>query len=410
MKKILCVLLSSVLFISSMMLSPAVCNAADDENSPMQVKLTKARQLDELYGESLLTDIENLGSWNFEYPDESISLDEVTTNINDSSSEIQWGTSKDTGVTAKNHPYGTHGYIIKKANDSSESGNRIPDKYINLVYEIAKRSDTEYGANKDDFCSALHSNGNYIANIAYLWKLTRLIGANKGSVTNPTDANIKAFITQMGNQAYNDIPKSKLSDDAKEKLDGLHSTVPKVLKKYYKTTSIASSSGQTWPGRCKYILYGLVSHMVGDVFAHRVLLKTNAADYLKNAEISFNSSTMLDRSFFTIKYFNVDGLVDDVKAGNLVITGLKTYVLENLGDDTIKEKQSLAHKNYADNPTFYPKRINEAICALSFFFDTYPDVSSISKIIDYSDTCVTPVEGFELRNFTAYERQLEITS
>lgn len=212
----------------------------------------------------------------------------------------------------------------------------------------------------------------------------------------------------MANQAYNNLPQNNLSSDAQEKLDGLHYTAPKVLKKYFKTNSIATYSGQTWTGRCKYILYGIISHMIGDIFAHRVLLKTNAADYLRNENITFNSGKMLDRAFFTESDFKLDILVEDVTRGIVPLNQLKEYVSDDLDKATSKEKRRLSHKNYADNPLFYPKRINETICALSFFFDTYLDVSSISQIIDYSDTCLTPVEGFTLRNFEAYENQLAI--
>lgn len=400
MKKIISLLLSAALFISVMAISPTTYAETNSDSSPLIIKENKSKQLEELYGEDLLVEAGKTISWNYN------DLDDLDKTIDDNSGGTRWGNTQDPSVPAQNHAYGTHGYIIKKAND--ESDNRVSDRYITLVYEISKRCDTEYGSDKNDFCSAFHGNGNYIANLAYLWRLTRLIGANKDSVTNPTDTNIKAFITQMANQAYNNLPQNNLSSDAQKKLDGLHYTAPKVLKKYFKTNSIATYSGQTWTGRCKYILYGIISHMIGDIFAHRVLLKTNAADYLRNENITFNSGKMLDRAFFTYTDFKRDILVEDVTRGIVPLNKLKDYVSDDLDEDTIKEKRRLSHKNYADNPLFYPKRINETICALSFFFDTYLDVGSISQIIDYSDTCLTPVEGFTLRNFEAYENQLAI--
>lgn len=404
-KRLISLLLSATLFISIITISPTVFATAGSDNSPLFIKINKAEQLENTYGEDLLTEVGETISWNFNDLDD---IDNSYKISDDNSGGTRWGNTQNPSVPAQNHAYGTHGYIIKKANDESESGNRVSDRYITLVYEISKRCDTEYGSGLDDFCSAFHGNGNYIANLVYLWRLTRLIGANKNSVTNPTDTNIKAFISQMANQAYNNVPQSNLSNDAQEKLDGLHYTTPKVLKKYFKTNSIAPYSGQTWAGRCKYILYGIISHMVGDVFAHRVLLKTNAANYLIDDNITFDSSKMLDRAFFTNTYFRRNDLINDVTSGTVPLNQLKNYVRTTLAPNTFNEKQRLSHKNYADNPLFYSKRINEAICALSFFFDTYLDVSSVSQIIDYSDTCFTPVEGFTLRNFEAYENQLGI--
>ncbi|MEE3428362.1 MAG: hypothetical protein VZQ55_05295 [Ruminococcus sp.] len=317
----------------------------------------------------------------------------------------QWENSSDSKINNNSYSYGTHDYIINTANNECDT--KIPNKYKDLVIKISKRCDTEYGSKcGDNFCTALHGNGNYIANIAYLWRLARLIGTKKSQVTNQTDTKIKNFIDQMAIEAYEETTISEVEscEGTAEILWNLSEFAPAILKKYYKTTSISGSSTQSWEGRCKYIVFGMVSHMAADVFAHKVMLKPSSVSYWDDNNIIYDSSTMLDTDFFNNTDFKKADLKKDVKAGKVALFQLKKYVRDNNNS----ELQKLSHKNYADKASFYIKRIDESISALDFFYDTYKDVTSMNKIIDYADTCVTPMYGFSLFRYNTYTEDLNI--
>lgn len=410
MKRTISIILATIIVSSSLLCSNTVMAFNGNKNNILKTKMKIAQKWEKKYGESLFSDASDSGYWSYEDTEDTnelTDLDGLTSNLGDSVISPLWGNSSDDNINNDIHAKGTHDYIIKKVSED------IPNNYINLVYQISKRCDTEYGSNcGSNFCTAFHGGGNYIANIAYLWKFARLIGKKNSTLNNTNDSTIKKFITDMADEAYFSMSAFTSKDGTVDVIYDLSKFAPKFVIKYYKTTSIASVSGQSWAGRCKYIIWGMIAHSVADVFAHKVMLKPEAADYLMDKNVTYNASTMLERTFF-YKYFNEnnsikENLAKDIRNKKVALVQIKNYIDTTLSDDKKTAIQKESHKNYADNPEFYPKRINEAILSLTCIFESYKNVTSTKDIIDYTHSCIIPCYGFTLYKFDAYAEELGV--
>ena len=421
---------------------PNTAFATDEENNnELSKKQQIIQRLHEKYGEDLPSYEGVGGSWGFEDSEESLEFGSLIPDMDGSVASPLWGNTKDTTVKEKNHAYGTHDYIIEQANAESEV--KISTNYIDLVYEISKRCDTEYGPkidkkNNSNFCTAFHANDNYIASITYLWRFARLIGKKKSSTSwlpsNPSNEDIENFIDKASEEALKELPaEAKKNTFKKVKNTGdtdkdmvevnvmknLRAKSAKMVKKYYKTTSIKNNSKQTWAGRCKYIIHGMIMHCIGDVYAHKVMLKKNAADKVKekrdNPDSDITLTTVAQREkYLDPTFFNkdnctkddLDKLINNIsgktteKPDGIPIFQLKEYVKESEKDKS--------HKDYADNPKFYNKRVCEAIDSAWPFLESYS--LTIYCIEDYASEvagCLEP-ENYKLFRFDVYQEQLNI--
>lgn len=409
MKKIICLVLSITVFFSSLLVSSTVF--AYDENSNKKTKSEMIQYIEEMYGEQAFSDASESGHYGFEeeitFSDELKSIDDILVDIEDFVSP-QWENTKDPSVKEKNHAYGTHGYIIENANKEADSSTEISEKYLPLVYAICKKCDTEYGVGKKDYCSVFHGNSNYFATIHYLWKFARKIGANKSKVKDSSDeAQIDNYIDWASNETYNGLSE-KVKTRKDEDRDvyyfkELSQKAAKMVKTYYKTDSnLAVKTNQSWGGRCKYIIYGMVSHCLGDIYAHKVMLKPSAAAQLINDSVTFDKNTMLKKSDFINweRYYvlksRVSGIANQYSDNTNPIA---IFQLKKFTDVTSRQKQ--AHHDYADNPEFYKNRVKESIVSFWYFIDYY----STSEYKKDTKLCLEPGYGYTLYNYDEYKNE-----
>lgn len=117
--------------------------------------------------------------------------------------------------------------------------------------------------------------------------------------------------------------------------------------------------GSTTVNQRKYIAYGFGLHLVGDMFAHRVMIKESNLNNWGTKDTTSNKY-LQDRDFLSNR---IADLKADIKANKVYTAGIKDYMPAdgtrtyqlNTGGTTTK-----ASRVYPDNPTFMPKRFNAA--------------------------------------------------
>lgn len=117
--------------------------------------------------------------------------------------------------------------------------------------------------------------------------------------------------------------------------------------------------GSTTVNQRKYIAYGFGLHLVGDMFAHRVMIKESNLNKWGTKDTTSNKY-LQDRDFLSNR---IADLKADIKANKVYTASIKEYMPEdgtrtytlNTGGTTTK-----ASRVYPDNPTFMPKRFNAA--------------------------------------------------
>ncbi len=416
MKKVICGILSIVILSSSLLLPTTTFAADEDNNSGFVTKEEVLQRLHDKYGDDPFPNAAESGSWGFEDLEEAPEFGSLIPDIDGSVASPLWGTTQDKTVKEKNHAYGTHGYIIEQANAECTEGN-IPDKYINLVYEITKRCDSEYGngGNDDEHCRAFHGKGNYIANITFLWKFSRLIKQKHSDYDDKKATKKEEFIDEMAESAYKEVKKPSDQTD-KNILKELRERASEFVIKYYKTTSSVGeppkNKTQTWNGRCRYIIYGMVMHSIGDVYAHTVMFKKNAADKLKEKATltKAQQKKYLDYSYLkTLNITNneINNIIKAVSGENTEYSdGIPMYIIKKFINGDSKRKK--VHKKYADNPEFYDERVEEAILAAWYFIEGYDLVLySIDEYAYEAAECLEPA-SYKLYKFNAYKKELDI--
>lgn len=398
MKKIISIILSAVLLVSALS-CPLVVSAEESTENIIETKQDILQRLRDTYGDDLFSDKEDTYSWDFNILNELVDVDKAFPVIGDSTVSPQWGNKPNDFTT---HKYGTHGYIIKEASYYSDV--KISKTYIDLVYEICKLCDTAYGVNHgDNFCTAFHGNGNYIASLQYLWTFAKRIGKNK--VNNAVNDSIITTSSKEALSTINSTVQNQNWKGSKKVITSLANKSVSIVKKYYKKTSssLAYKSGQSEPGRCKYIVFGMICHCIGDIYAHKVMLKPSAAKHLENPDgVTWKKATMLKYSDF-YSYYNMTDLIANIQGNSICTSQIKEYIKEKYTNDEgmskkLKEIKDKLNKDYVDSPYFYPERIDEAIAAIVFFLQYYGD-----NFEDNYDASIYAQSCIESGNFTLYQ-------
>ena len=234
----------------------------------------------------------------------------------------------------------------------------------------------------ENYCRMFHGKENYIGALNFLWRLAKLL------IHHQTGHNMSNDIDSAIETVKGSFPRTELytADDEtiKPKYVNLFSMTKHMLLNNYSTSYNAN---HTEAGRCKYIIYGCIMHLIGDLSAHRIIIPVKAIEtFDNNYNGAFNSHYHFLKSDF-INFDKYDDMVDDINNQTLCFSYLRHY---NNGIPGISSK-------YIDNPDFYPQRVNEAVSSVAAFLDYYHSA--------FNEAVIMPVE-MTLHNFEYYQTKM----
>lgn len=358
MKKFLSVLLSIVILMSC--LSYPILTSADTVDSTNnKIEMYSVFQS--------IREARNLENCSWQY-NESLEPIDVFINvlpIGDNTILPEWSVSD----TDYDDICGVHGYIIQDANDAAE---RIPNKYMNLVKKSCKWCDRKWyisknGVPNSNKVDAVHACGNYLANIKYLWTLApKIYHSNDTSVTD-------SEINSACNQAFNSLSSAAQSRAATIELNTRIKTILKENK------SVPSgTTNQTQGGRCKYIVFGMILHLMGDLYAHRLIIPKAAINYINGG--TYNSKKTYDIA--DVNSNRKQAFIDDVNSK--LVTFTEAHKQSSNPGQYNYLKSSVSKSKYEDKPNFWPGRLDEATCTAYNFLLQY-SVGFWPEIVDPVD-------------------------
>lgn len=223
---------------------------------------------------------------------------------------------------------------------------------------------------------------NYLACLKAIFMFAQLIGTN-GNISKKQ-------------QILNSMPKI----DASTKSD--------ISEMIEKMNAYFDSKGSTTENQRKYIAYGFGLHLLGDMYAHRIMVKeANLNKWIIDKAADSPTNKYLQKRDF------LPGKVEQVKAdikANIVNTGsLKYYMPEkdsgynfilNFPIDGKKTTQNPGLV-YPDNPTFMPKRFNAVKNASVSFVQKVRSGSSFNNVDLFLDNY-----NLSLHNYSSYKASI----
>jgi hypothetical protein len=285
-----------------------------------------------------------------------------------------WYNSNDLG------DYNIHGLIINKANILS--GNKIPDKYMSIVNEYSERCDIDWRTSGSTPCNAFHGAGNYIANLKYLNIFAKEIANHKDN------DDISADVYYADAVARSSFSTSILNNSVFSQLSDM---LKKILIENY---TVDMSTGISEGEKCKYIVLGFSMHLIGDLYAHRLIVPEKSLN-LSNKKID-------PKTMFDPEDFNTDSMVSenpnlkgwtqfkaDVIAGNVYFSGIKNYI-----------KSDVKKSMYEDSPDFYPERFYEAIYSATCYLSHFDE--------DFNINILSPAGSLKLYNYSTYYNAVKV--
>lgn len=245
--------------------------------------------------------------------------------------------------------------------------NYIPAAYSDLVYKICKWCDDD---SKIPFATCLHGNQNYVASLKFLWKFAQVIGDNS--------------LTGTYNKLSSDAKKAALEqfDEKYIKRVNPYGNYTQLVKLADTTEYLINNYGKhkTPEGR-KYLVYGFIMHLLGDVTAHRTVVPKAM---VTNAVATYNSNkpNCLGKNHFTAA--NWSTVTSKINIGGLDFTTLTSY---------IKDKNV---SYYEDNPDCYYNRVLFSETMVNYFLH-YFNKSFDDSIFDpiYSNVNLISLSGYK---------------
>ena len=183
---------------------------------------------------------------------------------------------------------------------------------------------------------ALHGLKNYVINLKFLWYFAIYLG-KQPNPTSYDDMNTKikaarssAIEKLKGTTAY----KNKSTNNLQDLIDKSGTLVKYNGAKKMNDSLLKSA-------KMKKRILGYAAHLAGDIFAHRTMVTSTSGFYLN--------------------YFN-SNFSTEIKLGKVQFVEVKNYVKNGV---TINCNQL-----YTDNPSFYPKRYDDASANISDMITT----------------------------------------
>ena len=262
---------------------------------------------------------------------------------------------------------GTHDEII-----TNNYFGYIPEKYIDLVVKLCRWCDDPSKIMK---IPCIHGNCNYVASLKFLWKFAQVIGNKNISGTySQLSANAKnVALAQFNNKG---IINNKT--DYQGLLD-LATVTAAIINQYGKTKT---------PNERKYLIYGVILHLLGDTTAHRTIVPKFMVDRVNDPNYK-NSENKFETKHFGSNWSQVKSLVQN---GNIDFTTLQKYS-EKKDEVSIKEFRN----RYEDNQKVVPNRVLAAETMAEYFMRKFSNGFNVN-IFDVRYANVTLINYINYRN------------
>ena len=289
--------------------------------------------------------------------------------------------------------------IIYEGNAYAE--NHINSQYMALVKEICYRCSSENKSEKSNrlFCEAYCAHGNYIATLKFLWNFIR-------QMTCHIEGN---DITEELEKA---IDKVKRMFPDSELYKGDCKTENSFYKDLFEVTKAAVEDNylpikldleHTEAGRCKYILLGIIIHLICEVMFSRAVISKTAIESLNS---NFNNALFDESKHFKTSDFadfeRKSDMIRDIINGKVCFNNLKKYrradYTQNHNLISDEKEVKILNDNYVYNPNFYPQRVEEAVFSVAAFLSGYTD--------GFDPYVLKPLE-MQLDNFETYLSEIK---
>ena len=222
----------------------------------------------------------------------------------------------------------------------------------------------------------MHGCHNYAASLKFLWKYAQVIG----------DKNISGTCVQLSANAKN---------VALALFNGKYIKLYNPNNDYYylndlaiRTEAVINTYGKTkTPEERKYLIYGVILHLLGDITAHRTIVPQFMVDRATDSQYA-NSKNKFDKSDFPN---NWDKIKSEVKNGRLCFNHIKDYVSD--------AEKNYVRNRYEDNTKVVPNRVLAAETMADYFMHYFSSGFNIS-ILDN-----IPYANVKLINYIDYRNQ-----
>ncbi len=220
--------------------------------------------------------------------------------------------------------------------------NYFPEKYEDLVMKICRWCDD---TSRIPSTTCLHANRNYVATIKFLWTFAKKISVDNGQSCSAQSSKAKKDCLAMFSKTKFDNRNADKKDYVE--LVNLANTAEYVINNYGKTKT---------GNERKYLIYGLIMHVIGDLTAHRTIVPKFLFDRATDSNY-VNSKNRFDKSDFTSTEWSK--LLSSYNNGSLDFAEIKNCVA--------KSKNSKMLSRYEDNPKVVPNRVLAAETMAEYF-------------------------------------------
>lgn len=360
------------------------------------------------------------------------------------------------GLWGNSNPKGNHGSMSGTASEKI----KLAAEYVKIIQYACINVDSFYGKNEDtrnncdDFATsstkvltkkvqAFHGRGNFVANIRYISNFAQYMGQGLtlDAALEKCQTKFPNLITKVSSRVY------KAADvDAKNPPDSKHPTDGQVMEymtkaviEIYKDLMISGRKGKlvektvTVDQQVRMLVYfGVVLHMIGDVYAHRTIVPTSMLP-IKDDDPAYG---IISLSKFSMSDFNDNGekkVSDDTlsyyvkavsphmwtdkddeykkcKNWNNFQKGVTLGIVEF--QDVVAFQRSDSKRKYDDSPSFGKERIKDASnCCNAYMLGVAKEFMNSKKVQKLFVKYLFPKsDGVVLNNFKNYAIKANLTT
>lgn len=191
---------------------------------------------------------------------------------------------------------------------------------------------------KDGAAAELHGAGNYVAHLKYLWYLSVFLGKE---TTDGTSAGITNAIINARKNAKEKLAGTTVATSGSAgnfRYQHLAENSGTLIRASLENVDLKSVDAK----RLQLIVWGYISHLIGDVYAHRAVIPPSTkANY---------GSTFVENQFLVSHFQNFNEFLSEYKNETMEYRWIKGYC----------NNSTIRNNYYIDSSTFFENRIKNA--------------------------------------------------
>ena len=310
-----------------------------------------------------------------------------------------WAVSPDNNNNTDNH-----NEIIEYAINHSTDNNIT--NYRGTIKTVCTWCDTKWGFGKANESRLLHGAGNYLEALAFLWSFARHIRSYDTSI----DIAVRA--TNAANAAKAAVPNGEFwvetDSDGTVRRSNL-SQLSYIARHLVKNNNTPNNSNQAERSKFRYLIVGMIMHLIGDMYAHRILVPMSTVTLLVNEDTTWNS--VYQTKYFKYNDFRnfarLSTMISKIQNKEICFTELKYYSLtsEEANAPSLQFNSDIISmiNTYTDRPSFCPARFSGAKKTAKKFLNYFEDYSELDTILDSETT------GYRFKNYNTYKNAINVS-